>query len=154
VGDPLLGDQEVRGKTNLPITGEKHRHEIRNVAAVEILNPDVRRTKELGGRLVPTVSFPEGAERVNGIWSDQVGVAQGQRLSRVIDADAASCQNVLRIDRIRDLGFDPSYQIARKKALLVAELIIEPDRSLQVVLTQRVSGRDSSTGIRGLGKSG
>ena len=82
-------------------------------------------------------------------------MAQGQRLGHIVNADGTDGttnptpggQKIARIEVIRGLSVDLGYEIAPKKALLGAKLVVDPHGNLKIFLMQRVSGFDRSTGV-------
>jgi len=59
-------------------------------------------------------TISKDTEGIDHCWIYHEGVAKGQRLSGVVEADTAGCQKIVRIDRVRECRLNPRDHIARK----------------------------------------
>jgi len=83
----------------------------------------------------------EQAEGVDQRRTDYIGVAQSQRLRRVVITGSPGCQQIIGPELIGRNRLIAADQITPKQSLFIRKLIIDPRWSLQLVRTQWISNK-------------
>src|SRR5262249_42298554 len=141
---------KVGTKADVGVSGEQKRNKCRDVT-IEILNPKSVGPTPGRGRMIGSDSVPKDTKRIHSRRADQVGVPERDRLRKIVVAD--TCRQRIMADLPRHLVIDARGQVAAEEHLLIVQPVVQADRNLELVLTQRIAEKYSPTGIRSLGKN-
>ena len=99
------------------------------------LDTDVVRSEVFRARLEIADAVSVNPERVYNLRTEQIGIAERQRIRCDVGTFRLRGKNVVRREVKRRHLFDAAQQVAREERLLRAQLIVDSNRDLKIVVS-------------------